>query len=120
MKRISLSLALVCVMFLCGCGPSKDELTTSGVAEYQVGHLEKAKIYFNEVLSRYPHDSRALFYMGEVAQAEGFHEKAISYYQMALDADPSYKEARQALKLAKQDAGYTGNKLDIIPDPDKD
>jgi tetratricopeptide (TPR) repeat protein len=114
MKQLLIA-ALFATMLLTGCGPSTDELRTQGIAEFQVGHLDKAQSLFDRVLERKPSDGQSLYYMGRIYHATGFFERAIYCYESAIDADPSLDVARLWLMRAKSEAGSSGKILEIIP-----
>ena len=116
MRRLALCLVVAVLFVAVGCpGPSSSELRTRGISEFQVGHLDKAKTSFQQVLDRYPSDAESLYYIGRVNQAQGNYEQAIYYYQCALDAAPGFKEAAVWLDRARRESGADSQRLKIIP-----
>ena len=116
MKSIAYGL---CVVFLAvclgGCTPSPDELRSTGISEYQVGHHDRAQTMFQRVLDKYPCDADSLYYMGRIAHAQKEYVKAMYYYQAAIDADPGYAPAKHYLKEAEKEAGDLAGYLKYIP-----
>lgn len=106
---------LCLVVLLSGCGPTIEQKRDLGISEFQIGHLDKAGNILLQVLDQRPSDPQALYYMGRVRHAQDFLEQAIYYYQCAVDADPSFKEARDHLAKAQQQAGVAGQRLQFIP-----
>ena len=112
--------AISLVVFLPGCptGPSQDDLRTTGVHEYQVGHHERAMEMFQRVLRSDPSDAVSLFYMGRIYHTQKLYIKAYYYYQAAIDADPGfgYAEAtKRYLKEVKQELGDLADTLTTNP-----
>lgn len=115
MKRIALS-ALVLSAILAGCGASSSDLRTSGIREFQVGNNQKARDFFQQSLDRDPSDAACYYYLGRIAHADGFYEKAIWYYQCSIDHDPSHPEVHKWLDKAQAEAPQVGKALQFIPD----
>ena len=117
MKQLLIA-GLFATMLLTGCGPSTDDLRTQGIAEFQVGHLDKAQSLFDRVLERKPSDGQSLYYMGRIYHATGFYERAVYFYGSAIDADPSLDMARLWLLRANSDlANMSRMPASIPPQP---
>jgi tetratricopeptide (TPR) repeat protein len=114
MKRLALY-GLCAAFLLAGCEPSNVELRNKGIGEFEVGHMPQAKELFERILDRNHSDRDSLYYMGRICQAEGQYERAMYYYQCALDIDPSHKDARHYLAQAQEQAGIAGQHLRFIP-----
>ena len=113
MKRFAL-IGLLVVAVLGGCGPSVGQTTARGISEFQVGRLEESKQFFQQVLSRYPSDPRALYYMGRISYTEGSYEMAMFYFQSSIDADPSFKDSKVWLTRAEKAVGSSAGDLRFI------
>jgi tetratricopeptide (TPR) repeat protein len=117
MKRLAYGLCAVCVLVaVSGCGPSTGSIRDKAITEYQLGHTDQARGLFQRVLDREPTDPQSYYYLGCIAHADGFYERAIFCYQCTLDVDPSFTPARVALKRAQEQMGDLSQKLKIITD----
>ena len=63
---------------------------------------EKARQYFEKLLSIKPNDAQALKYVGISYGMENQHKKAIEYLEKALKFNPNDAQARQNLEIAKR------------------
>ena len=125
MKHIAYGFcAMLLAALLAGCEPSTNQLRSTAVAEYQVGHNKNAEKLFGQIIEQKPSDAESWYYLGRIAHAEGFLPRAIYCYQCCLDADPGYQPVDSAdpgprywLKKAKKDAGDIVGGMDIIPKP---
>lgn len=116
MKHLALGLCALCLAaVLVGCEPSPNELLTTGITEYQIGHNEQAKKLFEQNLLKNPTDADSWYYLGRIAYDEKFYERAIYCYQCALDRNPAYEPAKHELQKAKAAAGKVSDYLNIIP-----
>jgi tetratricopeptide (TPR) repeat protein len=116
MKRIA---CLICAAVLvAGCSSTEQSLQ-SGIGEFQVGNLDKAKDHFQQVLGRYPRDPVAHYYLARIYHAEGAYEKAIFHYQCSIDADPSNGQPKKWLVRAQEEAPQVGTALKFLPDDPK-
>ncbi len=112
--------AISLAAFLGGCGPSPDELRTTGIHEYQVGHHDRALELFQRVLKTEPSDAETLFYMARIYHTQKLYVKAYYYYQAAIDADPGFAYAestKKYLKEVKEQLGDLAVPLTTIPKP---
>jgi tetratricopeptide (TPR) repeat protein len=111
--------AISLAAFLGGCvQPTQDDLRTTGIHEYQVGHHERAMDMFQRVLHSDPSDAVSLFYMGRIYHTQKQYVKAYYYYQAAIDADPGFAYAestKKYLKEVKEQLGDLAAPLTTIP-----
>ena len=118
MKSIAYGVcAISLAAFLVGCGPSPEQIRTTAISEYQVGHHDRAMELFQRVLDSNPTDPLSWYYKGRIYHAQKKYANAIHCYQQAIDSDPGFTTARHYLKIAKEDFGDLSDSLDIIPPP---
>jgi tetratricopeptide (TPR) repeat protein len=118
MKRTSvIGLAVLgWAMLLPGCRPpTPEELVASGVSEYQLGRLDRAKGLLERALQGSPSDPDALFYMGRIYHADKLYVQAIYYYECCFDAHPGYPEVSKYLSQARREAGTAGQPSGSAP-----
>lgn len=115
MNRVMIVLVLALAALTAGCGPTLEQQRTQAIGQFQMGKLDAAEEGLQQVVSHRPGDSLALYYLGRVRHARNELVMAIYYYQCALTADPSNREARQWLERAKHDAGPIGPDLEYLP-----
>jgi len=119
MKRTTLAgwILAIGLLALSGCqAGGLEQRLKRGITDFQLGRLEKAKAQFEQALAISPSNADALFYMGQIHQAEGAYEHAIYYYQCCVDAAPGYPRVREYLASAEKQAGMVGPGLRFIPD----
>lgn len=114
MKHLTLCAVFVAAL-ASGCAPSPEDIRRQAIGKFQLGHPGEAEPLFQQVLARRPSDAISLFYMGRIAEARGFYERAIYYYQCCLDANAGFADARGHLDNVRRRAGTAGEKLMFIP-----
>ncbi len=73
-----------------------------GLFQLETGDLESAREKFNRILEFNPHFAPALFYRGEISFQSGDNDKAVEFYNKALECDediqgPRYRLAQHAI-----------------------
>lgn len=63
-----------------------------------------AREQYVELLEQDPRNPVFLYLFGVTLEADGNATEAIPYYELALDIDPDFEDARQALERARQAA----------------
>ncbi len=106
---------LLAAMLVSGCGPSAGDLRDQGIGAFQVGRVDRAEDLLQQALDRDPTMPEALYYMGRVQHARGFYERAIYFYQCALDVDPEMAAVRRWLDKAQAELGPEGETLRFVP-----
>jgi tetratricopeptide (TPR) repeat protein len=106
---------VVAGLLTAGCTGPDLQLRARAIGEFQVGHVDEAKVLFSQALGRNPSDPVALYYLGRIAYAKADYEDAIYYFQCCVDSDPSYAEAYGWLSRAQKAAGSAGKLLRFIP-----
>lgn len=114
MRRAGMVLLLVLVA---GCQPDTARLTEQGVRQFQTGQVEQARESFERVFRIAPSNPVALYYLGRLAQQEGFYERAVYYYESALDADPGMRDARRWLARAREELDRSREAAGLGPRP---
>jgi len=62
------------------------------------GEYQKALECYNYVLRYYPHNARVLYSKGGIYILQKKFREACKYFQMALDAEPEFKKASEAIE----------------------
>ena len=71
-----------------------------GDAHYQKGEFQLAIVYFEESVALQPY-APTYRYLGDAYMNVGQIDKAIKAYQCAVDTDPYYAPAEEALRIAQ-------------------
>jgi len=95
-------LGLAAAVLVAGCSSSPEEMRQRGAAQFQVGNTEDARETLQQVLDQRPSDPVALYYMGRITYGDGFYERAGYYFRSAIDADPSFNDAREWLAKTRE------------------
>ena len=90
-------ISILLAITLAGCYSKTTVLRREAISEYQIGHNARAMELFQQVIVDEPADSESLYYLGRIMHAEGYDERAIYYFQAALDADSDNAEAAEWL-----------------------
>ena len=119
MKHLAwLPIAVALAVLGAGCAPDADQFSAANrekaISAFQVGHIAEAKAMFQRALSWNPAEPEALYYMGRIACTEQDWIKAVGFFDLCLNADPSFPTAREWLKYA-EDASGLGDKLRSTP-----
>ena len=113
-----LPIAVALAGLVAGCTPDADRFSAANrekaISAFQVGHVAEAKAMFQRALSWNPAEPEALYYMGRIACTEQEWEKAIGFFDLCINADPSFPTAREWRKYA-EDASGLGDKLRSTP-----
>jgi len=105
---------LAAAAMLSGCGKAH-ELRDSGIAEFQVGRVEQAKVLLKQALDLDPSDPEALYYMGRALHADGSSKEAIFYYQSCLHVKPGHRAAQEWLSKAMGATEVWGEQIHYAP-----
>ena len=115
-----LAIAVALAVLVGGCAPDADQFSqanrTEAISAFQVGHVAEAKAMFQRALSWNSADPEVLYYMGRIACTEQEWEKAIGFFDLCLNADPSFPTARDWLLYAEKTSGL-GDRIRSIPIP---
>jgi len=115
-----LPMAVALAVLGAGCTPDADRFSAANrekaISAFQVGHVAEAKAMFQRALSWNPAEPEALYYMGRIACTEQEWEKAIGFFDLCLNADPSFPTAREWLMYAENASGL-GDRLRSGPIP---
>ncbi|MCX6645238.1 MAG: tetratricopeptide repeat protein [bacterium] len=87
--------------------PAITNLMNGGRAEIQVGDYPRAIEYFNEVLTRDPQHTGALYNISLIYRLSGDAENAVDYAKRAVDSDPNRLYVNQNLGYAYEMADET-------------
>jgi tetratricopeptide (TPR) repeat protein len=68
----------------------------------RTGRLDEAAQYYRSVLFIEPRHAKALNYLGVVRARQGHLDIAMSLFEEALEADPSYSDAMHNLDRARR------------------
>ena len=114
MQRMAAGVLLA--LLLAGCGvPSREELRSEAMAQYQVGRMPESKVTLDRLLAQYPGDPDGLYMMGRIHQSERAYPQALYYYRSCLEAAPWHKLARQWLTNAEQESGLKAEPFQFEP-----
>lgn len=108
--------AISLAAFLAGCssGPSPEELRTTGIHEYQVGHHERAMDMFQRALKADPSDAESNFYIARIYHTQKQYFKAYEFYQKAISVDPGFGYAESTKRYMKECRDELGDLAPIM------
>jgi predicted Zn-dependent protease len=114
MQRIAAGMLLA--LLLAGCGaPSREDLRTQALSQYQVGQTMDAKVTLERLLAQYPGDPDGLYLMGRICQSEHAYPQALYYYRSCLETAPWHEPARRWLTNAEQESGLKAEPFQLEP-----
>jgi tetratricopeptide (TPR) repeat protein len=125
-SRIALVLAAGAALAqLSGCdaGSSATHFRASGARLLAANEPHKAQVQLNHALSIDPHDARAHYLAGRIAERLQDPDNALEHFQTAIDRDPSLLDARASagrtylyLRLVAKALEVARQGLELAPD----
>ncbi len=86
--RLTILTLLAITLFSCIGSP--DWYYRRGLAEYNLGHLDKALSHFGKTLEQNPKDAKTLYAVGWIFNLKGKHDQAFLYFRRCEAADSNY------------------------------
>lgn len=87
--------AFYCSVFLCWllsyvsiATAQSSESVTFGVQLFERGQLSEARQFFERFVMDHPNDSRGVFYLGRIAFKEQYYDRAVKWFQQAVQREP--------------------------------
>jgi tetratricopeptide (TPR) repeat protein len=66
----------------------RSESVTFGVQLFERGQLPEARQFFERFVTDHPNDSSGVFYLGRIAFEEQHYDRAIEWFQQAVQREP--------------------------------
>ncbi|RJP56490.1 MAG: hypothetical protein C4541_12220 [Candidatus Auribacter fodinae] len=88
--RISaaVSLFIIAVSILNGCGKSAQEYFEQAMSDFNAGNYERASVHFTKGLKLEPENVKARFFLGSSYKEMGNYDSAINHLKYAADITP--------------------------------
>jgi len=107
-KAIQLLCEEICQRQKTGASVSMEDLLRMAELARQRKAYVEARVYLKTAMMREVTRPEPYYWLGQISELENDKRRAMQYYSLALDADPTYQPAGEALKHLRQIASSLG------------